>query len=170
MNGHDLFTTARNDAFDAVIRHIESRCGTGTLADVRLNAEKDCWTLLLNGVSHLKSGAPGRLPGALNEALSKASLRASPLAAALGVKPPQFEPILLGADYADGREAALFLCGKLLDGALEDFEKSRRALQQKILAEKPAEELKRQMALSCDALTESYARVCAALREDLRKI
>lgn len=155
-------------AFDALLTQIRARIVPPSLDDAKSNAEKDVWTLLEAGVFHLQCGAPDGQPGTLAEALSRASLRAAPLAAALGVKPPQFEPILLPARPAAGDEAAGFLCRKLLDAAEEDFPKSRKVLQQKILAEKPGNGLKEHMAIAFDALTEAYPRACADLKSILR--
>lgn len=142
-------------------------------------ARLECWALLRNGVLHLKEGAPGGAPGSMAEALSRASLRRSALAAALGVKPPQFEQIFLPADFSTGAEAALYFCRRLCDAALGDLSKSRQLLHQKILAknalsafalagaERTQDDLRRQIALSFDALTSAYPDVCKDFRTSL---
>jgi hypothetical protein len=135
---------------------------------LRANAAVEAWSLFLNGIRHLKDGAPDGQPGAMTEALSRASLRASPFAAALGIRPPHFEPLYFSVDYTTGAEAALFLCRRLVEAAAADFPKSRQIIQQKILSEKPAvDTLKEQMALSFDVLAETYERVCGELKSAL---
>ncbi len=135
---------------------------------LRANAAVEVWSLFLNGIKHLKDGAQGGQPGAMAEALSRTSLRASPLAAALGIRPPQFEPLYFSIDYTTGTEAALFLCRRLVEAAEGDFPKSRQLIQQKILAEKPAvDTLKEQMALSFDVLAGTYERVCGEMKTEL---
>lgn len=173
------FERERDAAFDKVIKLIERRTPPAFAVvilhlqekspeDLRATAGKDVWTLFLNGIRHLKNGAPDGQPGALSEALSRASLRASPFAAALGIRPPQFEPLYFSIDYTTGAEAALFLCNKLIEAAEGDFPKSHQAIQQKILTEKPAvPALKEQMALSFNILSETYAQACKDLQKTL---
>jgi hypothetical protein len=168
----DVFLRQRGEAFDRVIALLESRVKAATPSlllqpenispdSLRTTAEKESWSLFLRGVQHLKDGAPGGGPGAMTEALARTSLRASDLAAALGVRPPQFEPLYFNVDYTTGAEAVLFYCRRLAEAAAGDFPKSRQIIQQKILAEKPpAGELKTQMALSFDVLAETYERIC----------
>ena len=131
------------------------------------------WSLLLRGVKHLKSGAPGGVPGSMTEALSQVSLRAGHFAAALSIKPPQFERMYFTMKCANGEEAALFFCRRLVEAAEGDLLKSRQIIQHKIVTEKPAGDnagaLKRQMAVSFDVLAETYARVCREFKEDIRR-
>lgn len=162
------FKQQRDTAFDAICAHLDARRPAASLHDVAVNAEKDVWTLFLNGFLHLKNGAPDGQPGSMAEALARASLRSSPLAATLGVKPPQFEPIYFSVLYATGQEAALFLCTRLVEAAEGDFPKSRQLLQQRILAEKPTAALKEHMAVAFATLTESYPRICSELRTLLK--
>src|SRR3954468_9678627 len=114
------FIRQRDETFNKVIARLKNRKGTATPVVIlhlqekspdtlRANAEKEVWSLFLNGVQHLKDGAPDKQPGSMTEALSRASLRASPFAAALGIRTPQFEPIYFSVDYTTGAEAALFL-------------------------------------------------------------
>ena len=176
------FHQLREKTFNSVIALLNERMRAATPVVVihtqekspetlRSNAEKEIWSLFLNGIRHLKDGAPNGQPGSMPEALARASLRASSLAAALGVRPPQFEPIYFTIDYTTGREAALFLCRRLMEGLEIDFAKSRQIIQQKILAEKPAEgALKEQMALSFDVLAEAYLWACNELKSTLENI
>lgn len=181
--GHDdNFNRQRDAAFSKVISLIDGRIGAAIPAVVlhvrekspealRDNAAIEVWSLFLKGIRHLESGAPDGGPGSMHESLSKTSLRASPLAAALGISPPQFEPIYFSIDYTTGSEAALFLCNRLIEGAETDFPKSRQLIQQRILAEKPAmDALKEQMALSFDMLAEMYERVCGEMKAELEEI
>jgi hypothetical protein len=173
----DDFNQQRDAAFDKVIVLVDQRVKAATPVVVlhlqekspdtlRANAAGEVWSLFLNGIRHLKDGAPDGQPGAMTEALSRTSLRASPLAAALGIRPPQFEPIYFSIDYTTGDEAVIFLCERLIEAAEADFPKSRQIIQQKILTEKPAmDTLKEQMALSFEVLAETYARVCGEMKE-----
>lgn len=173
------FCQQRDAAFSKVIAHVEAHIKTAMPVVVlhleekspdtlRANASIEAWSLFLNGIRHLKDGAPNGQPGAMTEALSRTSLRASPFAAALGIRPPQFEPIYFSIDYTTGAEAALFLCRRLVEAAEADFPKSRQLIQQKILAEKPTvNTLKEQMALSFDVLTGTYVKVCGELKSTL---
>ena len=109
----------------------------------------------------------------MTEALSQTSLRSSAFAAALGVKPPQFEPMYFSVDYKTGHEAALFFCRRLIEAAEGDLSKSRQIIQQKILLEKPnsagndAVFLKRQMAFSFEVLADTYSRACQEFKSAL---
>ncbi len=151
-------------ATPVVVLHLQERSPDA----LRANAEKDVWSLFINGICHLKDGAPDGQPGSMAEALTRTSLRASPFAAALGIRPPQFEPLYFSIDYTTGHEAALFLCHRLIESAEGDFPKSRQIIQQKILIEKPAvEALKEQMALSFDVLAGTYMRVCGEIKAAL---
>lgn len=175
------FNRQREAAFNKVIALVDGRMRAATPAVVlhfnekspdalRANAAVEAWSLFLNGIRHLKSGAPDGGPGSMPEALSRASLRASPFAAALGISPPQFEPVYFSIDYTTGTEAAVFLCRRLAEGAEADFPKSRQLIQQKILNEKPAmDALKEQMALSFDVLAGTYEQVCGEIRTELVK-
>ena len=172
------FERRRDATFDRVILSLDQRIHAASPSlllhlqemspeRLRVDAKREAWSLLLQGVRHLKSGAPGNRPGSMTEALSRASLRSSALAAALGVRPPQFEQIYFSVDYTSGEEAALFLCNRLIEAAEGDMAKSRQLIQQKILAEKPAEALKKQMALSFDVLAKMYAEACGELKTEL---
>ena len=150
-----------------VVLHIQEK----SPAELRANAAVEAWSLFRSGLRHLKNGAPDGGPGSMHESLSKVSLRASPLAAALGISPPQFEPIYFSIDYTTGAEAALFLCTRLIEAAEADYPKSRHIIQQRILAEKPAMDvLKEQMALSFDVLAATYEQVCGELKRELARM
>jgi hypothetical protein len=181
---HDgIFYQHRDETFSRVIalidRHIEAVTPSIQLSfnemspdKLQAGAEKEVWSLFLRGVRHLKDGAPAHQPGSMTEALSQASLRSSAFAAALGVKPPQFEQMYFSVDYTTGQEAALFFCRRLVEAAEGDLSKSRQIIQQKILAEKPSGvidggTLKRQMAISFDVLAETYSHACHDLRSAL---
>jgi len=176
------FSRARDKAFGRVIAHIDAQMHRSTPIVVihlqekspetlQTNAKSEAWSLFLNGIRHLHNGAPNNQPGSMHEALSRTSLRASPLAAALGVSPPHFEPIYFSIDYTTGAEAALFLCRRLIDAAETDFPKSRSLIQQKILTEKPGlDALKEQMALSFDVLAEVYEKVCEEMKAGLNNL
>ena len=178
----ETFSQQRNAAFSKVIALVEGRIGAAAPVIIlhlqekspdtlRANATIEAWSLFLNGLRHLKNGAPEGKPGSMHESLSRASLRASPLAAALGISPPQFEPIYFSIDYTTGTEAAIFLCRRLVEAAETDFPKSRQLIQQKILVEKPdMDALKEQMALSFDVLAGTYERVCGEIRAELAKL
>ena len=151
-------------AAPVVILHLQEKSPDG----LRANATAEVWSLFLKGIRYLKDGAPNGQPGSMHESLSRTSLRASSFAAALGISPPQFEPIYFSVDYSTGAEAAIFLCHRLVEAAEADFPKSRQMIQQKILAEKPAmDTLKEQMALSFDVLAGTYERVCGELKVEL---
>jgi hypothetical protein len=173
-----LFHQDRRAAFDKVIAFVSSRAQKISpqilLTYTELSPEnlqeaarKEAWALFMNGITHLKEGAPGGQPGSVSEALSRTSLRASPFAAGLGVKPPQFEQLFFSIDYTNGHEAALFFCQKLAEAAENDIPKSRQVIQQKILAEKQPEFLKLHMGATCDALVENYIRCCQDLKSGL---
>ena len=135
---------------------------------LRENPAFEVWSLFLNGIRHLKEGAPDRQPGSMTEALSRASLRASPFAAALGIRPPQFEPIYFTIDYTTGHEAALFLCRRLVEAAEGVSPKAARSSSREYSAEKPpAETLKEQMALSFNVLAATYAQTCRDIKSAL---
>jgi hypothetical protein len=175
----ESFKRQRDAAFSKVITLIDGRISAATPIVIvhlqekspdtlRANATVEVWSLFLNGIRHLKNGAPDGQPGSMPGALARACLRASPLAAALGISAPQFEPIYFSIDYTTGTEAALFLCRRLVEAATADFPKSRQLIQQKILTEKPVvDTLKEQMALSFDVLAETYERVCGEIKEVL---
>jgi hypothetical protein len=175
------FSRARDKAFGRVIAYIDGRVHQAMPVVVidlqekspetlQTNARSEAWSLFLNGIRHLHNGAPQGQPGSMHEALSRTSLRASPLAAALGVSPPQFEPIYFSIDYTTGAEAALFLCRRLIDAAETDFPKSRTLIQQKILTEKPGVgALKEQMAMSFDVLAGVYEKACGEMKAELEQ-
>jgi len=176
------FSRARDTAFHRVIAHIDAQLHQATPVVVvdlqekspqtlRANASSEAWSLFLNGIRHLHNGAPDGQPGSMHEALSRVSLRSSPLAAALGVSPPHFEPIYFSVDYTTGAEATLFLCRRLIEAAEADFPKSRTLIQQKILAEKPSmNALKEQMAMSFDVLARVYEKVCGEMKVTLASL
>ena len=182
-NHDETFRQRRDEVFDRAIALIDGRIRAATpsillhfdeiSADaMQQSAEKEAWSLLRRGIQHLKNGAPDNQPGAITEALSCASLRSSSLAAALGVKPPQFEQIYFSVDYTTGGEAALFFCRRLIEAAEGDLSKSKQIISQKIMQEKPtrafgaiADEkdvsaMKRQMAFSFNVLAETYIHAC----------
>ena len=151
-------------ATPVVVLHLQERSPDA----LRANAEKDVWSLFINGICHLKDGAPDGQPGSMAEALTRTSLRASPFAAALGIRPPQFEPLYFSIDYTTGADAALFSCRRLIEAAEGDFTKSRQIIQQKILAEKPDKKiLKEQMALAFNVLAETYVQACKDMKSSL---
>lgn len=188
---HDkTFQQARSDTFDAVIALIDKRIQAAIPAlllrydeisetNLRENAEKESWSLFLRGVSHLKNGAPGNQPGSITEALSRMSLRSSTLAASIGIKPPQFEPLYFSVNYTAGDEAALFFCRRLIEAATGDLLKSRQIIHQKMMREKPdaafgdgadlenIKALKRQMAFSFNVLADAYSHACHDFKETL---
>lgn len=96
------------------------------------SAEKEVWSLLANGIRHLRDGAPGGGAGSMTSALTKASLRSSSLAASIGVTPPEFQKMYFEVDYSTGHEAALSDCKHLIEAAESDLPKSRQIIQQKI--------------------------------------
>ena len=188
-----VFQQHRNETFDQVIRLINGRIKSvnpsillhlGEMSAESLNqgVAKEVWSLFLNGIQHLKDGAPDHQPGSMTEALSRMSLRSSSFAAALGVKPPQFEKMYFSVDYTNGHEAALFFCHRLIEAAMGDLSKSKQIIQQRMLLEKPAgafgveadkekvDALKRQMAFSFNILSEGYAEACKEFKADLEKL
>jgi hypothetical protein len=188
---HDkTFHRNRSETFDLVIALIDARVKAAapvlllrfdemSADSMRRSAEKEAWSLFLNAIRHLKNGAPDSQPGALTEALSRMSLRSSSFAAALGVKPPQFEQMYFSVDYTTGREAALFFCLRLVEAAKGDLSKSRQIIGQKIMTEKPAgafgaaagendlNALKKQMAFSFNVLAETYEHACREFKAAL---
>lgn len=184
---HDrIFYQHRDETFNKVIALIDTHLHAATPSillsfnemspeKIQAGAEKEVWSLFMRGIRHLKEGAPASQPGSMTEALSQASLRSSTFAAALGVKPPQFEQMYFSIDYTNGHEAALFFCRRLIEAAEGDLSKSRQIIQQKILTEKPsgtpdAEALKKQMAFSFNVLAETYGRACRDLKSALPEI
>lgn len=189
-NHDQTFQQTRSDTFDAIIALIDKRIQAASPAlllrydeiseeDLRESAMRESWSLFLRGVRHLKNGAPGNQPGLMTEALSRMSLRSSALAASLGVKPPQFEPIYFSINYTAGDEAALFFCRRLTEAAAGDLPKSRQIIHQKMLQEKPAaafgditdpdsiRDLKRQMFFSFNVLSDIYGQACHDLSKML---
>lgn len=187
------FHQHRTDTFDRVIALLDAHLAAAapsllaqfnelSPASMAASAEKEAWTLLRRGIRHLRDGAPGGQPGSMTEALSRASLRAGSFAAALGVKPPQFEQMLFEVDYGSGGEAALFFCRRLVEAAEGDLAKSRQLIQQKLLHENPGETsgtglrdddaaaFKRQMVFSFNMMAEAYARVCHTLKGELKTL
>ncbi len=185
------FDQQRNAAFDAIIALLDDRRRAASPAvllnfsemaadQLRESALRESWSLFLNGVFHLKNGAPGNRPGSMIEALARASLRSSAFAAALGIRPPQFEPIYFSVDYATGHEAAVFFCRRLVEAAEGDLAKSTQIIRQKITLEKPVtafgtdivhpvtvDILKRQMVFSFNVLAETYGQACREFKSSL---
>ena len=131
----------------------------------------EVWHLLRSGILHLHSGAQGGLQGTMAGALSRISLRSCALAASLGIKPPQFEPLLYAADYTNGHEAALFYAQNLIDEGQSDMAKSRQIIAQKIQQDKQADAtLRRHMAFSFNMLQEQYEDACARIKADIDRL
>jgi hypothetical protein len=174
----DAFRQQRDEAFDKVLALIDRHIQTAApvlLLDIdeisedsmRRSAEKEIWSLFRRGILYLKNGAPDKQPGSITEALSKASLRSGGFAAALGIKPPHFEPLYFSVDYTTGAEAALFYCLRLIDAAEGDLAKSKQIIHQKMLLETPTGEtpaIKKQMAFSFNVLAETYGSICHDLK------
>lgn len=191
---HDrAFHQHRNEMLDLVIARIESRIKTAAPAlllhfdemsgdSLRQNTEKECWSLFLNSIRHLKDGAPDSQPGSMTEALSRMSLRSSAFAAALGVKPPQFEPMYFSVDYTTGHEAAIFFCRRLVEAAEGDLSKSRQIIHQKIMTEKPEgafggpaaqddiSAMKKQISFSFNVLMQAYENACRDFKTILSEL
>jgi hypothetical protein len=188
---HDkAFYQQRTDTFDKVIALIDEQIKAAAPA-ILLNfneisadslyqgARKEIWSLFLNGIRHLKNGAPDGQPGSMTEALSKISLRSSTFTAALGVKPPQFEQMYFTVNYTTGHEAALFFCRRLIEAAEGDLSKSTQIIRQKMAQETPASAfggeagkndanaVKRQMVLSFNVLAETYGQACQEFKSSL---
>ncbi len=181
-SGKDDFNTARKDMFDRILSVIATRKDAVKifpLTDIHaLSAEQisdsatlESLTLIEGGLSHLKDGAPGGQPGSMASALSKSCLRRSSLATALGIRPPLFEPILLGADYSTGADAARYLSDMLFSAALQDLPRSRDIIWQKLSQREniPArdDDFYRQMVMTLDIGAESYRATCLSLQSSL---
>lgn len=188
METNDTFRQARDETLNRVLSLLQTKID-GLNPPLLLNineiaptlalqaAERESWALLQSGVLHLKNGAPGNQPGSMAEALSKASLRRSSLAAALGIKPPQFEQIYFPADFSTGHEAAIFFCARLSEAVEGDILKSRQILQQKVYAadtaatlnlpDREREDFRRQTVTAFNMLVKSHAAVCRAFRAEL---
>ena len=110
----DLYDTAfkqqRSLTFDKVIgilsEYVKSHPASLLLSpheistqSMEQNAKRESFSLFLQSISHLKSGAPDNGMGLMTTAAAKASLRSSSLAASIGVKPPEFEQIYFAIDY-----------------------------------------------------------------------
>lgn len=177
----DAFFQDRARAFDEVIglieEHIQNIVPSVLLSVEDLSAqetqkvsEREAWSLFLNGILHLKAGAPEHQPGSIPGALTRASLRSSAIAAALGVRPPVFEPVYVSVDGKTGKDCAMLFCRRLVEGAENDLVKSRKILRQRMAVEHPqlkdadTHAVKRQMAFSLNLLSESYATAAASLR------
>lgn len=94
---------------------------------------RESWTLIAQGLKHLKDGGPSGTPGMITSALTKSSLRSCALASSLGIKAPQFEPLPFEVNYKTGREEALFFATRLIDAVEGDISKSRQLIHQKIM-------------------------------------
>jgi hypothetical protein len=186
----EIFYQQRSKAFDRVIALIDERIKAASPSlllhldeispdSMRQSAEKETWSLFQRGIRHLQNGAPRNQPGSITEALSRMSLRSSSFAAALGVKPPQFEQIYFSVDYTTGHEAALFFCHRLIEAAEGDLSKSKQIIHLKLMSETPSaafggnanqsdlQVLKRQMAFSLNVLAETYGLACHEFKENL---
>ncbi len=188
-----LFQQQRDATYSTVIARIEQRITVSAPAlllrvdemseeSLRALAVRESWGLFLQGVIHLKEGAPGYNPGSMMEALTRMSLRSSSFAASLGIRPPHFEQMYFSVDYTTGHEAALFYCQKVIDAAAEDLPKSKQIIHRKILQEKPMaafgaaadeyaqEMIRKQMFFSFTVLTESYEASCRDFKAELENI
>lgn len=178
------FHQQRNDTFDQVIAFVDAHIRATAPAvllnfseiamdQLRESSRRESWELFLNGVRYLKDGAPDNKPGSMPEALARMSLRSGAFAAAIRIRPPQFEPVYFSVEYATGQEAALFFCQRLVAAAEMDLAKSAQIIRQKIAQEKPAgafgvdiadpvslQALKRQMVFSFNVLAETYGQTC----------
>lgn len=147
---------------------MQAEDGNASLAaDTAAIAKRAAWQLFLQGISHLKNGAPDGGPGSMAEALAKTSLRSSALAASLGIRPPQFEQMPFPADFTDGAEAARFLCRELAKAARQDMGRSKDIITKKLFTEKPDPAIKLEMARTLDALAEAYDAACTELLNSL---
>ena len=150
MSDHtqDMFRTERDRTLDRILSAVQARIDAipfSIVTNIQLTspqaqrdaAEREAWKLLSRGIRHLKDGAPQGQPGSMAGALSKASLRSSAIAEGMGIKPPQFENVLLNVEYSNGHEAALFVCRRLIEAETVDLHKSLQLMQQKIYLERP---------------------------------
>lgn len=183
----DAFDKSRRAAFCGILGLIDRRisdtrpgvliASINTLDPAGNNASRmEAFGLIRQGVTHLHQGAPDGKSGALHAALSFASIRRSSLAASLGVKAPQFQKILIEANYSTGHEAALIHTTVLLSAAEADIPASRQHIREKITRGElfavdgmDASDLRRQMVFDLDLLCENYARACADIRDDMSK-
>jgi len=175
------FRELRDLTFDSVIEvlntHISETPATLLLSpheisesSMKQNAKRESFSLFLQSVSHLKSGAPDNRMGLMTTAASKASLRSSSLAASIGVTPPEFEQIYFSIDYKNGYEAAVFFCDKLFNVAEGDFQTSKSVIYKKISDDKADDILKKQIAFSFNVLSETYLSICNELKYRLKYI
>lgn len=174
MTSNEIFHRQRKDAFDGIISLIEKRLAAiGTipvsrfdeisLESLRQSSEKESWRLVLQGMQYLKDGAPGGKPGSVAAAMSLASLRSGAFAAAIGVRPPQFEQLPFSADYTPGQEEALFFARRLIEAAEADLAESRKIICKRMSQEDPESGIgipKEQMVFLFNILAEAYGRVC----------
>jgi len=144
------FGKDRDRAYSQILaiiqRHIDSLPAslvTGlhafSTAGAKDGAGRESWGLYAAGISHLKSGAPGKKPGALHEALAKASIRNSGLAAGLGISPPIYERVCGLPLLKNGKDEALFMTRRLLEGAAADLALSRRQIASGLASHSPAD-------------------------------
>lgn len=146
------YTQDRNRTYDSILslvqEHIEAvpvslvtDIHTTSAASAENGAIRESWRLIADGIRHLKSGAPQGKPGSLPGALEKISLRRSALASGLGIRPPQyvasdeFQP----PEFESGREEALFFSKRLVEAALDDMERSRKAMGSGLATQNAAE-------------------------------
>lgn len=181
------FSQQRSGTFDRILALLQKRhddipssllSSLGEIAPTlaRQNADREVLSLFIRGLKHLKDGAPGGLPGSMTEALTKTSLRSSSLAAAVGIKPPQFVQIYHNVAYTNGFEAAVFCGLRLLEAAEGDIPKSRQMIQQKIFCEKPQigeEEMaafRKQTAMSANILLQAYEQGCRDIKAEIARL
>jgi hypothetical protein len=133
----------RNAAYDRILslvqRHIDAIPIEMTIdlslispSKARDAAERDVWKLFLSGIQHLKNGGQMNDAGSFANAVSKASMRNAPMAATLGLKPPQFEENYFAVDFDSGAAEAVFLSRRLLEAAASDAPKSQQLIRQKL--------------------------------------
>lgn len=204
----DLFETERLQTMDRILAIVQSRLDAEAppkiVLDLRVispatagqSAAREAWSLLAQGLRHLKDGGPQGQQGLITEALSKASLRNTALSASLGIRQPKFTQMLFSVPFRSGFETALFYSRRLIEAAEGDIGKSRQIIQQKIYAEDTARlfmpmddvlaaaftaadkqapvsketltQLRRQMIVSFNVVSDKYTEACQILRDALR--
>lgn len=192
---HTEFDLERNRTFDLILAGLRTEVAshTGLLIE-RLNdfsvgtlngdGRHEVLQLFTCGIQHLKDGAPGGKPGTLTAALTKASLRSGAFAAAIGIKPPQFEQTLQLTDLTSGYDQAIFLCRRLREAATADFLKSRQMIERHLqkadtkhiyssgasIDDFDTGKLKRQLIVTFNGLCRAYEEISAELRENLESV
>ena len=142
MTDQDQYNEQRNAAFDRILTLVQSHIdaipvGINLISslspgDARDAAERDVWSLFRNGIQHLKDGGQKDAPGSFGEAISKASLRSGPMAATLGVKPPQFIENYYDVEFDTGASEAVWRCQRLLEALAADAPKSQQLVRAKL--------------------------------------